>query len=151
MTTIETTTVVIADEGTRRMLETVLWVYQGHVLELGSERLDEQMFSVSQAVLGELSYGPREVIVPEIDAKLATVASVRSEIDRLRSTDLGAAFVLSVPSEEIVSALRGWVIPTVEEDERFWGLPRDLQVQLLTVRDAAVRLLGELPQPAEVA
>ncbi|MDQ6779174.1 MAG: hypothetical protein M3071_23790 [Actinomycetota bacterium] len=137
------TTVVLHDEGTRRVIEAVLWDYACSAVTHG-ETLDNDLSSLGVAVLGRYDFGTREELLPTVDLRIEQLSVLRREIDRLRSAEIGESFVVPMSAEELDSELRDHLIPTIEEFEGFWGQPAGDRDRMLASRDAAARLRAEL-------
>jgi hypothetical protein len=155
MTGTETTILTIHDDGTRRVIEAALWKQMRGLLDPGDMTpLGTGIGHMEDAVLGR-GADDFDALACEIDGVIRELTEIRTGIDRLRAARPGDRFDAPMAAEALREAtghLRDGIAEydSGYDDGGLLAQPEKVRLTLIESYDAAARLLGELPQPAEV-
>jgi hypothetical protein len=149
--------VVIHDEGDRRVLETALWKsIRGTVDPTDMTSFGSAISEMEDAALGMSVGVSREDIRRELDEMIDRVITLRVAVDQIATTQLGETFAMPLAASDLSDCI-SYAKVTVEEygtsriDGGFWNQSPEVRAGLLASRDAAVRLLESLAPAAAVA
>jgi hypothetical protein len=134
----------ITDEGTREALESALWLH-AH-LEIWEDGLYSDLWNAAE------SRARASVdAVEHADSVYETMEMLTvlcRQVATVRGAPIGTSVLIEAEDAEFRAALE-ICERMIEENESFWARPAEERARMLATRDAAIRLMAELPVPAE--
>jgi FAD/FMN-containing dehydrogenase len=136
----------ITDEGTREALESALWLH-AH-LEIWEDGLHADLYNAaeSRARASVDAYKPADSVYETME--MLTVLC--RQVATVRGAPMGTSVLIDV-EEEDATFRRALDIcqGLIEENESFWARPAEERARMLATRDAAIRLMAELPETSD--
>ena len=138
--TVDNTTIVLHNEGTRRALEASLWECVHAVV--ACDITTEPLYLAGQDIAR--SCAP-SADTEAADQMVEALTLTRRQIDVVRAAQTGTRVSLQIDPATLARGLE-FCVYAIEKWEEFWDQPIEQRTETLRTRDAALLLLDHLPK-----